>query len=175
VLASGLPVSHLDSHQHLHMLPGILKITFDLAREFGIPWVRFPCETVSPYMLKKPSGAGRILQMVVLNAFCRAGERHFPVRTEHFAGFYYGGALNRTNLLSLISNLPASGACELMCHPGRHDPAATRGHWNYGWSEELDALTSPDVRAAIEARGFALSSYRDLSARPTTNRAPRRK
>lgn len=109
---------------------------------------------------------GRVLQMVVLNSVCRLGERRFPIRTDHFAGFYYGGALSKDNLLSLISNLPVSGTCELMCHPGRHDPSTARGHWDYRWSDELDALTSLEAQTALKTRGFALISYRDLSRGP---------
>lgn len=162
VLASGLPISHLDSHQHLHMLPGILKITFDLAGEYDIPWVRFPREALGLHMFKKLSGMARVLQMVVLNSFCCLGERRFAIRTDHFAGFYYGGALNKDNLLSLISNLPVSGTCELMCHPGRDDPSTARGHWAYRWPDELEALTSFETREALKTRGLALTSYRDL-------------
>jgi predicted glycoside hydrolase/deacetylase ChbG (UPF0249 family) len=163
VLASGVRVSHLDSHQHLHMLPGVLKITLELAREHGISRVRFPRESIRPYMFRNPAGLSRVAQLAALNMFCGAGKRDFPTSTEHFAGFYHGGALNTKNLLDLVSHLPSSGACELMCHPGHADPSASRAHWGYRWPDELEALKNPDVVAALRARGAELISWRDLS------------
>ena len=44
VLDAGLRISHIDSHQHLHVLPAILEIVTRLAGEHGIPAVRLPDE-----------------------------------------------------------------------------------------------------------------------------------
>src|SRR5437870_6569975 len=41
VLSSlGLPLDHLDSHQHLHLLPGLVGLAIQIARENGIRWIR---------------------------------------------------------------------------------------------------------------------------------------
>jgi chitin disaccharide deacetylase len=162
VLATGLSISHLDSHQHLHMLPGILKITLELARKYGIARLRFPNEAIRGYMLRKPGGLGRVAQLAVLNAFCALGKNKIPNRPDHFVGFYHGGALNLPNLLEIISHLPASGVCELMCHPGHDDPSSARAHWGYRWPDELAALVDLDVAAALRARSVKLISYRDM-------------
>lgn len=167
VLATGVRVSHLDSHQHLHMLPGVLKVTLKLAHEHGISRVRFPHEAIRPYMFRKPAGLSRVAQLAVLNMFCGSGKRGFPTSTEHFAGFYYGGALKTENLLELVSHLPSSGTCELMCHPGHADPSASRAHWGYRWPDELEALKNRDVTAALKARGIRLISWRDMPATRT--------
>ena len=165
VLAAGLRVSHLDSHQHLHMLPGVLKVTLDLARRHGVPFVRFPRETIAPYMLRAPAGASRVAQLAVLNLFCALGEKRFAGRrTDHFVGFYHGGDLNRANLRALAARLPACGVTELMCHPGRDDPASGRAHWGYGWAAELEALTDPEVARILQRRGVSLISYRDMAS-----------
>src|SRR5262249_25037703 len=39
-LDDGLAPSHLNSHYHLHALPGLAEIALDLARRFGIHWIR---------------------------------------------------------------------------------------------------------------------------------------
>ena len=36
VMSRGVTISHLDSHQHVHMLPQVLRVTLELAGEFGI-------------------------------------------------------------------------------------------------------------------------------------------
>ena len=42
VEATGIPISHVDSHQHMHTLPGIIDIVLDLAARAGIRAVRTP-------------------------------------------------------------------------------------------------------------------------------------
>jgi hopanoid biosynthesis associated protein HpnK len=163
IAAAGLTISHLDSHQHVHMLPGILRVTQTLARRFSTPWVRYPCETPRLYMLEDASGLGRVAQLLALDLFCLLGAREFAAKTDHFIGFYFGGRLGPENLKSLITQLPKSGVCELMCHPGLEDQGAERRHWGYRWQDELAALKDPSVRLAFEERGVALVSYRDLS------------
>lgn len=44
IMACGIRVTHLDSHQHLHALPGIARLTVTLARYYHIPFVRVPIE-----------------------------------------------------------------------------------------------------------------------------------
>ena len=40
VLATGLTITHLNGHQHLHMLPSIFPIVERLALEYKIPYLR---------------------------------------------------------------------------------------------------------------------------------------
>ncbi|MFP5246178.1 MAG: carbohydrate deacetylase, partial [Thermoanaerobaculia bacterium] len=40
VLATGLRVTHLNGHQHLHLLPRIFRVVARLAEEYAIPYVR---------------------------------------------------------------------------------------------------------------------------------------
>ena len=42
VEATGVPISHVDSHQHMHTLPGIIDIVLDLAVSARIGAVRAP-------------------------------------------------------------------------------------------------------------------------------------
>lgn len=161
---AGLEISHLDSHQHVHMLPGILKVAQDLGAKHGIAPMRLPRERVSPYMLSSPGGLSRIAQQLVLNHFCRRARQRFGPTTDRFAGFYYGGKLDTDALLRVVSSLPETGSCELMCHPGEDDPASEKLHWGYAWANELSALKNASVAAEIERRGIRLISYRNLTA-----------
>nr|WP_321509182.1 ChbG/HpnK family deacetylase [uncultured Hyphomonas sp.] len=160
---SGLAISHLDSHQHVHMLPGILKVAQDLGRKHGIAPMRLPREPVSPYMLASPGGLSRVAQQLVLNHFCRRGGKGFGPTTDRFAGFYFGGKLDTDALLKVIAAMPQTGTCELMCHPGEDDPASDKLHWGYNWAHELSALKADTVKAEVAAKGIELISFRDLA------------
>ena len=36
VLDTGITIRHLDSHQHIHALPGIRTVVVELAEEYGL-------------------------------------------------------------------------------------------------------------------------------------------
>ena len=40
-LAAGIKLTHLDSHRHIHMIPGIFKAFLELQQEYKIPRLRF--------------------------------------------------------------------------------------------------------------------------------------
>ena len=40
VTATGLPISHVDGHQHLHVLPGVFPIVIELAEKYNIGAIR---------------------------------------------------------------------------------------------------------------------------------------
>jgi predicted glycoside hydrolase/deacetylase ChbG (UPF0249 family) len=115
-------------------------------------------------MLRNIRMLPRTLQLLALNFFCRLGNTPVSAHTDHFAGFYFGGYLTRTNLRTLIDNLPPHGSCEMMCHPGLPDASGVYGHWNYHWADELDALLDPQLPELLRHNGIHLIGYRDLAA-----------
>lgn len=167
VLDAGLAVSHLDSHQHLHVLPGVNAIAERLARRYGISAIRYPRERVRAYMLKRGFGStGRLVQLGALNGICAFVGRSSLVTTDEFAGFFFGGRLNKSNLKDLIQSLPASGSCELMCHPAIEGDETTIQSKGYRRDRELEALTDDEIRAQLQIRGIELVSFRDLVSQP---------
>ena len=56
-LDTGLVPTHADSHQHMHVLPGIIDIILDLCLDHGIPAVRIPSIPVS-LLATHPSNLG---------------------------------------------------------------------------------------------------------------------
>lgn len=161
VLSRGLEVSHLDGHQHLHVLPQILNVTLKLASKYKIPGIRLPFERPRFYMARRVNGASRFLQLLSLNAFCQLAKKKCAPWTDSFVGFYFAGNLNKSNLRTVLENLPRRGTCELMCHPGIDDPATRYGEWGYHWSDELEALLDPRITDWIREKGIHLISYRE--------------
>jgi hopanoid biosynthesis associated protein HpnK len=163
VISQGVTVSHLDSHQHLHMLPQVLDITIKLARKYGIKAIRLPRETIRLYMLGGEGAVARVWQLLILNTFCRFGKNTSSVRTDHFVGFFFSGNLHKKNLHKVFESLPTTGTCELMCHPGLADSSTRYAHWRYHWAIELTALTDPEIAEFLRQRGVRLISYRELA------------
>ncbi|HEX6998271.1 MAG TPA: ChbG/HpnK family deacetylase [Gammaproteobacteria bacterium] len=161
-LDAGLAVSHLDGHQHVHVLPGVARVVVELARAYGIRAVRCPAERVRLFMLRGGARVRRIAEQLAVGAAAVLSPLQELKRVDAFVGFFHGGRLTEENLTALLAALPNGGTVELMCHPGRDDPGSAFNAWGYRWSAETAALTSPSVRGLLERRGIELISYRDV-------------
>jgi len=139
VVKAGIQPTHLDTHKHTHLVPHVFDAMARVAQEFRIPWLR---RRFGPFGWLGAHG-------------CRT--------TDHFLGFEMTGRYGTSELVRLIRELP-EGSTEFMCHPGfcTDELRAARTRLKESRRRELDALTSVEVRAAIEASGVKLVRYRDL-------------
>jgi hopanoid biosynthesis associated protein HpnK len=161
VLDSGITPTHLDGHQHVHVLPGVAQVVLELARAYRIRAVRYPAERLRGYMLTNPARAKRVAEQLAVAGLSALSPLKALRCADGFVGFYFGGRLNERNLRTVLEHLPARGTTELMCHPGFDDPQSGYGHWGYAWADETAALSSPAIRALLAARGVRLIGYRD--------------
>ena len=141
-LAAGVNLTHVDSHQHTHVLPGVNALVLKLCCEYNIRRVRIPKEGYT-FTGGYSTGLGRMvgrsgLSLCADMAAVRAdglGLRH----PQHFFGMLAGGHLNAGLIANILRQLP-DGVSEIMTHPGLD--AAELGKvfsWQYHWRDELDA------------------------------------
>ena len=151
VEATGIPISHVDSHQHMHTLPGIIDIVLDLAARAGIRAVRTPR---TPLFAGAFGGLGQLVGRLGLStlarlAACKAHRRGL-LTPDHFAGIVAGEAVSEGELLHLIAHLP-QGTTEVMMHPGtKNDVLQEDSGWQHDFESELAAILSPRVEAALQ-------------------------
>ena len=165
VRMAGIQPSHLDSHQHLHVLPGIGGLVLDLARRFSIRAIRIPAEPVA-FIGATPATVGRLVGRGGLTMLANLFRQHAAaagIRTsDHFFGMLAGGQLTEPAILAILRRLPP-GDSELMTHPGFADESlADAFRWGYQWDAERQALTAPAVRALLAERQIRLISFREL-------------
>jgi chitin disaccharide deacetylase len=167
---TGLRLSHLDSHQHLHMFPPVFQIVTRLTRGMDHVWIR---NSAGPWRKLPGVRTGQWFQRLGLNLACLwARGLHNPPglqMPDGMYGFEVGGSLTRSALEQILREIP-DGLYELSCHPGEGDKetCARYGHWGYRWAEELEALTAPETRSLLQEQKIALTSFaraRDTSAR----------
>ena len=107
----GKPIHHLDGHQHLHVVPGLWRVTLALQREYGVALIRRPCEPTRRAWLKDfPMGAG--LQALAACRAVRREERFFGVGTSMA---FRARAYRRLGAAVLAH---PERRYELMVHPG---------------------------------------------------------
>lgn len=155
VQSFGLPVTHLDAHQHLQLLPVVGDVVIDLAVTRRIRCVRVPR---SAAFLK-----GRAVDLLSerLSRRLRGAEL---VQAGWCAGLDGAGHMHGKRLKRILADL-ATRRCdvELGCHPGDSwDAAAYR--WGYDWDVETSTLTGTRVRRWVDQAGLRLGTYGDLSS-----------
>lgn len=165
ICAADITPSHLDSHQHLHALPGIFTIVGKLAKRFSIKAVRKPAESLAFFGGAKFS-VGRVIGRTALSLLAAWSMRNMKkmeiAAPQHFFGMLAGGQMEFILLQNIIEGLPA-GASEIMVHPGvGNGMLAVAFPWKYHWEEERIALTSPQLREILERRSIRLISFREL-------------
>jgi len=157
VLAAGLRPTHVDTHQHLHLVPSVADVVLRLATSAGIHALRVPM----PIGRSPRTAAVRRVAGGLVRRAAALGMRS----TEAFAGLEESGHLVEDRLVELLGSLSEHPArsIELGVHPGlATDPDRARFRWGFEWPEELAALCSPRVRDAVERGGFRLGSYDEL-------------
>lgn len=153
---SGLSVRFVNGHQHLHAMPGIFAIVVRLAAEYGIGYVRVPCE-------RRVRGLSpRAMSVRALGALASYASRRNPApdaRNDRAIGIADAGHLDAAGIIRLLDGV--EDVTELVTHPGLD----VRGysHWHYAWDRETAALCDPVVRRALDARGITLIKPSNLT------------
>lgn len=164
IMNTGLPVTHMDGHQHMHMWPHFYPIARDLAKKYHISCMRVPDEDVL-FGMKD----GHIIRWAAKNGLSLLSRMHRPdlkknhIRTnDHFFGMLYGGHLNPERFAKFILQTK-SGITEIMCHPSADTRAMEDTfHWGYHGEDELAGLLADINRELIEKKQISLISYRDV-------------
>ncbi|MDD1414694.1 hopanoid biosynthesis-associated protein HpnK [Dolichospermum sp. ST_con] len=158
---SGLNLSHIDGHLHLHVHPVILNILTELAAEFKIKFMRLPSEELSKNLkINKRNLLIKIVWSIVFGQLRRYGEGLLKAHNIKFADRVYGllqtGDISEKYLLGLIPQIEAE-LVEIYAHPD-----LVNTDINNGGEVELAALLSQRVRELLTMKGFELSNYSQL-------------
>jgi len=120
VIDKGLTLTHIDSHRHIHLIPGIYRIVVKLAKKYNVPRVRL----INENMISSISLSGRynfilnggIIKYFLLRTFTAIDARHANFyKNINFYSILYTGVVTQ----DIIQKVSASGNnYEIMVHPG---------------------------------------------------------
>lgn len=153
LLETGLNPTHLDSHHHTHLWPGLIKVIEKLAREFGIPAVRF----ISPESFQI-MGIGGLERRIAGVSWLKAQKLALALPDtvagiEAFPG-------NREGMSVYLSRLQP-GVHELYCHPGSSGDLelAKISSLTEGRVGETELICAPWFREVLADYGISLVNY----------------
>jgi hopanoid biosynthesis associated protein HpnK len=161
--ATGLALDHVNAHKHFHIHPTVLGLMLRVGREFGVRAVRLPYEPAE--LVQPPSLLASVAGWSMtpwLRLMQRRLERAGVLSNDHLLGIHHSGAMNETTLLESIKRLPY-GVTEIYLHPATESGATiARSMSDYRHADELAALRSPRIRAALAQARTVCGGYEDL-------------
>lgn len=142
----GLRLDHVNTHQHVHLLPPIATVVVEEAARAGIAHMR------------APSSATTTPQAVVIRRWrdnlVRKAARHGLVTNDAFVGLDGAGNLDLRTVIKGVDTHRQAGLLEVNCHPGLPSTAdRNRYQWDYRWEDELAMLTSSVLQCALTRPG----------------------
>jgi len=159
---TGLRLSHVDGHQHLHLHPAVLPIVLELAARYEACGLRVPSEPLWASARIDPSGLSRKAIIASGHAYLRARCRRQLALTglascERAIGSLMSGRMSAGYAIAMLSRLRCRSV-EIFFHPSMTDSGDACGP-NRG---DLNALLDPRLRRFVEESGCELTSYAGL-------------
>jgi len=174
IRAAGIEVSHLDTHKHTHLFPAVLRALVAAARTCGVSAIRNPIVPVTAIPISrfagKPELWSRYGQVWLLRGFAPQFRKQIRqgglVAPDGVLGVVETGSFDGSLLHEALRNLP-EGTWELVTHPGYVDKELRSAHTRLIESreQELQLLTSPELREFLDRERIHLTSFRDFARR----------
>jgi predicted glycoside hydrolase/deacetylase ChbG (UPF0249 family) len=149
----GATPSHLNGHNHVHVLPAVRRALCLLIESEPVPFVRVPCEWVDPH--EHPS------DFRGLAGFCtslRTEVMAFGAQTARFTGYGFSEA---PSTVELLASLGKGIALEVMVHPGARPGSPFTESDNR--DQETMVLTDPALPAVLAERGYAPMGFTEAT------------
>lgn len=160
--ATGLPLSHVDGHQHLHIHPVVFNLLLPLAEQFGAHGLRLPRDDLWLALnYDRRQATTKLSWAIALGLVCRwcasrLGNSRL-LTTRRVYGVMQSGQMRETYVVKVLRRL-SGPAAELYFHPSLGEQREALGP-NSG---DLATLLSRDVRGVIAERGLQLATYPTL-------------
>ena len=155
----GIELTHVDSHKHTHIYPGVLDPVLAAANECKIFRIRNPFEPAWSITATAGAPAFRKIQVKLLNRFrphfARSVASSGLISTDGAIGVLATGTLDAKTISSLMQAIP-DGTWEMVTHPAYNDPDLANAGTRLIASRqvELSALDTERIRSDIKLIHF---------------------
>ncbi|MFH0984779.1 MAG: ChbG/HpnK family deacetylase [Candidatus Omnitrophota bacterium] len=155
VQRQGVRITRIDSHQQLHMVPGILDIVIKHALKYHVARIRYPYTPLRFNALQFSAHPDKFLGNMLLNGLClyqgRLLKKYRMIHPDHYCNASNaGGPLGE--VLQRFQKTRKSGSWEFSFHPAisEHELSKRYPHWRYHWEQEYHEMMRPDFRSRFE-------------------------
>ncbi|XP_010380083.1 carbohydrate deacetylase isoform X1 [Rhinopithecus roxellana] len=185
----GRAPTHVDGHQHVHVLPGVCQVFAEALQAYGVRFTRLPLERGVGGCTWLEAPARAFACAVERDARAAVGpfSRHGLRWTDAFVGLSTCGrhmsAHRVSGALARVLEGTLAGhtlTAELMAHPGYPSVPPTGGcgegpdAFSCSWERlhELRVLTAPTLRTRLAQDGVQLCALDDLDSKRPGEEVP---
>ena len=173
--ATGLPLSHIDGHLHLHVHPVIFNIALELGEKYGARRMRVPVEERHLALefdrrdLVRKTIHSLLFGGLGLYMKKKLRRRGFTF-PEHVYGNLQSGRMSEKYFLYVLDTLSADTS-EIYFHPASYPDDKLLSSDERQCSIEFEALMSGLVKERINAQGVALTNYFEIDKKEESERS----
>lgn len=157
------PVTHIDSHVHVHSIPKIFNLVCRLAKEYGIKQVRTQFE--KPYIipdlqkhltLKYPINLIKVALLNFFTIFNEATIHKYELQTnDYIVGVTYTSMMDAlTVAYGAMAVKYDNVTVEALIHPCRYEDGTINNHF-----DEFMLTKNKKLKDKIEKLGFEITNY----------------
>ncbi len=157
------PVSHIDSHVHVHSIPKIFDMVCRLAKEYGIKQVRTQFE--KPYIIpdlqkhltkKYPINLIKVLLLNTFTIFNEATIHKYELKTnDYIVGVTYTSMMDSLTVAYGVKAVKYDNVTvEALIHPCRYEDGTIDNHF-----DEFMLTKNKKLKDKIEKLGFEITNY----------------
>jgi len=164
--SSGLRITHIDSHHHVHLHPHIFKVVSKFADDHKINSLRG--SYFSPWNLtlgvwKKPITTQTLVNSMLLLVNMRHFNRKLPYSIDRFYDINWGKNLTEEEFIKVLKKLPL-GTTEFICHIALPSQTGNKKFLKPRY-EILKLLSSKKVKQQLLERDIMLIPYQKEAVR----------
>lgn len=157
------PVTHIDSHVHVHSIPKIFNMVCRLAKEYGIKQVRTQFE--KPYIipdlqkhltLKYPINLIKVALLNFFTIFNEAIIHKYGLQTnDYIVGVTYTSMMDALTVAYGVMAIKYDNVTvEALIHPCRYEDGTINNHF-----DEFMLTKNKKLKDKIEKLGFEITNY----------------
>lgn len=166
-LKAKLPIDHLNSQSHVHMIPSIFPIVMRLAKKYHIPYVRLSKDRVIwTKNIKQnifPILNNNVIKLILLNTLALINKKILSTKAISFFGVYHTGDMSKYVLESTFKYIKP-GITEVLSHPGY---GLNDSDFDYHPQMMYDFMTSPfrnkELKALLNPHLKKIASQNDIT------------
>lgn len=157
--SSGLNISHIDGHNHIHIFPNVVDVVDQLTKKYEIKYIRIPYDIDYMKHIQKQGKTS------IFSKFSRiAKTKIIKSKIKTTDAFY--GMLNLYDMnfdkLSMILKSIKNGTSELMVHPAYIDKKGDEFHQSKQREIEIKLLTDNKIKQIIKQQNIKLTNFLHL-------------
>ena len=165
--ATGLPLDHVNAHNHMHLHPTVFSLLLEIGKEFDLRAVRIPYE---PPLLAWRVTHGRLISRLCLWVFLAPWillmkwrlHKAYINCNDYLFGLSDSSKMTRDTVQRFIRQVP-EGVTEIYFHPAVRNLPGERPHNDpEACAMELDTLLSKEIYNELNTGDIKLATFSEM-------------